>query len=218
MRNLRQLVTDFGWPRIIIFLFLVLLFVGAPFVRVRIDASISDVLNRFGQNGLFVLAMVPMIQSGCGLNFGLSIGIIAGLLGATLSVQFGLHGFPGLLRGHRPGHPLRRAVRLDVRQAAEQGQGRGDDHRHVRGLRRGDVHVHHVAAAALHQPQHDLGLRRQGPAHHHHGGGLLAAHPQRLPGHPHRAVLRHPHRAAAVRGPVRLPACGSSCAPGPARP
>ena len=59
MRNVRQLVADFGWPRIIIFLFLVALFVGAPFVRVRIDASIADVLNRFGQNGLFVLAMVP---------------------------------------------------------------------------------------------------------------------------------------------------------------
>jgi simple sugar transport system permease protein len=36
-----------------------------------------------------------MIQSGCGLNFGLSIGIIAGLLGATLSVQLGLTGFMG---------------------------------------------------------------------------------------------------------------------------
>jgi len=95
VRSAKQLVADFGWPRIIIFIFLVLLFVGAPIVRVRIDASLGDVLNRFGQNGLFVLAMVPMIQSGCGLNFGLSIGIIAGLLGATLSMQLGLVGFAG---------------------------------------------------------------------------------------------------------------------------
>jgi len=90
MNKIKQYVTDFGWPRIIIFIFLVLLFVAAPFVKVRIDASISDVLNRFGQNALFVLAMVPMIQAGCGLNFGLSVGIIAGLIGSTLSVQFGL--------------------------------------------------------------------------------------------------------------------------------
>ncbi len=88
----KQFVTDFGWPRIIIFFFLVSLFLAAPFVGVRIDASLSDVINRFGQNGLFVLAMVPMIQSGCGLNFGLSIGIIAGLIGATLSVQLGIAG------------------------------------------------------------------------------------------------------------------------------
>jgi simple sugar transport system permease protein len=95
VHSVRQLVADFGWPRIIIFIFLVLLFVAAPVVRVRIDASLGDVLNRFGQNGLFVLAMVPMIQSGCGLNFGLSIGIIAGLLGATLSMQLGWTGFLG---------------------------------------------------------------------------------------------------------------------------
>ncbi|PKL08517.1 MAG: ABC transporter [Spirochaetae bacterium HGW-Spirochaetae-7] len=95
MGKFKQFVTDFGLPRIIIFLFLVALFIAAPFVGVRIDASISDVLNRFGQNMLFVLAMVPMIQSGCGLNFGLSIGIIAGLIGSTLSVQFGLLGFLG---------------------------------------------------------------------------------------------------------------------------
>jgi simple sugar transport system permease protein len=95
MLKLKQLITDFGWPRIIIFIFLVMLFAAAPFVGVRMDASISDVFNRFGQNMLFVLAMVPMIQSGCGLNFGLSLGIIAGLIGSTLSVQLGLVGFAG---------------------------------------------------------------------------------------------------------------------------
>jgi simple sugar transport system permease protein len=97
MRNLKTFIEDFGWPRIIIFLFLILLFVMAPFVRVRLDASISDVLNRFGQNAIMVLAMVPMIQSGCGLNFGLALGIVAGLLGATLSLQLQLHGILGFL-------------------------------------------------------------------------------------------------------------------------
>jgi simple sugar transport system permease protein len=95
VRNIKQLAADFGWPRIIIFFFLVALFIAAPFVGVRLDASVSDVFNRFGQNAVFVLAMVPMIQSGCGLNFGMSVGIIAGLLGSTLSVQFGLIGAAG---------------------------------------------------------------------------------------------------------------------------
>lgn len=97
MRNLKTFIEDFGWPRIIIFFFLILLFIMAPFVRVRLDASISDVLNRFGQNAIMVLAMVPMIQSGCGLNFGLALGIVSGLLGATLSLQFQLHGILGFL-------------------------------------------------------------------------------------------------------------------------
>jgi Ribose/xylose/arabinose/galactoside ABC-type transport systems, permease components len=97
MRNLKTFIEDFGWPRIIIFFFLIFLFIMAPFVRVRLDASISDVLNRFGQNAIMVLAMVPMIQSGCGLNFGLALGVVSGLLGATLSLQFQLHGILGFL-------------------------------------------------------------------------------------------------------------------------
>ena len=97
MLSLRKFAAEFGWPRIIIFFFLVALFFAAPTVGVRVDASLSDVFNRFGQNALFVLALVPMIQSGCGLNFGLSLGIICGLLGATLSVQLGLHGIVGFI-------------------------------------------------------------------------------------------------------------------------
>jgi simple sugar transport system permease protein len=95
MRNFKTLVQEFGWPRIIIFFFLVSLFVLAPFVGVRLDASFSDVFNRFGQYAILVLALVPMVQAGCGLNFGLGLGIIAGLLGSTLSLQFELHGFMG---------------------------------------------------------------------------------------------------------------------------
>ena len=97
MNKLRKFIEEAGWPRILIAAFLVLLFIMAPFVQVRLDASISDTLVRFGMNGVMVLAMVPMIQSGCGLNFGLPLGIISGLLGAVTSVQLDLHGLPGIL-------------------------------------------------------------------------------------------------------------------------
>lgn len=95
MRKFKDFVTDFGWPRVIIFFFLVGLFIAAPFVGVRIDTSFSDVFTRFGQNGILVLALVPMVQSGCGLNFGLPVGIIAGLLGGTIAMQLGLTGWLG---------------------------------------------------------------------------------------------------------------------------
>ena len=95
--KLKQFIENAGWPRIIIALFLLALFIAAPFVGVRIDASISDTLVRVGMNGILVLAMVPMIQSGCGLNFGLPLGIIAGLLGAVTSIQIGVTGGVGFL-------------------------------------------------------------------------------------------------------------------------
>ncbi len=94
--KLKKFVADFGWPRIIIALFLVVLFITAPFVKVSMAASLSDIFNRFGMNALLVLAMVPMIQSGCGLNFGLSLGVIAGLLGSTITMQLGLTGWAGM--------------------------------------------------------------------------------------------------------------------------
>lgn len=95
-----KVIERFGWPRLIIAFFLVALFASAPLVNVRIDTSLSDVLVRVGMNGILVLAMVPMIQSGCGLNFGLPLGIIAGLVGAVTSMNFSLQGFVGFFCGY----------------------------------------------------------------------------------------------------------------------
>ncbi|MGI6433065.1 MAG: ABC transporter permease subunit [Sphaerochaetaceae bacterium] len=92
MKKILQFIRSFGWPRIIIGLFLLSLFVIAPFVGLSLSASLSDTITRFGMNGIMVLAMVPMIHSGCGLNFGLPLGIIAGLLGGTLAIEFNFIG------------------------------------------------------------------------------------------------------------------------------
>ena len=88
----RKAVKDFGLPRLIITLFLILLLVMAPFVGADLPTQISNIIARFSWNGVLVLAMVPMVHSGCGLNFGLPLGIISGLLGATLSIEFGFTG------------------------------------------------------------------------------------------------------------------------------
>lgn len=96
MNKVKNFVEQVGWPRVLIAAFLVVLFIIAPFVNVRLDFSISDTLVRFGMNGVMVLAMVPMVQSGCGLNFGLPLGIIAGLLGAVISVELEVTGLVGI--------------------------------------------------------------------------------------------------------------------------
>lgn len=97
MTNIRRFIQDAGWPRVIIGLFLLSLFVAAPSVDVRVDSSISDTLVRFGMNAVMVLSMVPMVQAGCGLNFGLPLGIIAGLLGAVTSIEMRTKGLMGFL-------------------------------------------------------------------------------------------------------------------------
>lgn len=65
MIRLRQFIHSFGWPRVIIGLFLLSLFILAPFVGVKVSTSLSDTIVRFGMNGILVLAMVPMVHSGC---------------------------------------------------------------------------------------------------------------------------------------------------------
>mgnify|MGYP001783807580 CR=1 FL=1 len=92
MDKAMELIRSFGLPRLIITLFLLALFIIAPFAGINVGASLTDVLGRFGQNAIMVLAMVPMIHSGCGLNFGLPLGIISGLLGATLAIETGIQG------------------------------------------------------------------------------------------------------------------------------
>ena len=87
-----RLVENFGLPRLIITLFLVLLLILAPIVGADLPTQITNIIARFSWNGVLVLAMVPMVHSGCGLNFGLPLGIISGLLGATLSIEFGFTG------------------------------------------------------------------------------------------------------------------------------
>ena len=97
MNKLKQTLSNFGWPRLMIGSFLVLLFIVGSFVGVSPVMSLNDVINRFGMCGIMVLSMVPMIQSGCGLNFGIPVGLVAGLFGAVLSLEFQLTGLPGIL-------------------------------------------------------------------------------------------------------------------------
>ena len=88
----KDVLNDFGLPRLIITGFLVLLIIISPFVGADLPTQISNIINRFSWNGVLVLAMVPMVHSGCGLNFGLPLGIISGLLGATISIEMGFTG------------------------------------------------------------------------------------------------------------------------------
>ncbi len=89
---IRARLEEFGLPRLIIAAFLLLLLVMCPFVGADLPTQITNIIARFSWNGILVLAMVPMVHSGCGLNFGLPLGIISGLLGGTLAIELGFTG------------------------------------------------------------------------------------------------------------------------------
>ncbi|MDD4336969.1 MAG: ABC transporter permease [Firmicutes bacterium] len=84
-----------GLPRLIITLFVLLLFVLAFIMKMDLTILIGDSLVRIGMNGVLALSMLPTIACGVGLNFGLPVGVIAGLVGAVMSMNWNLQGFAG---------------------------------------------------------------------------------------------------------------------------
>lgn len=94
---MKQIIDKVGFPRFIIAVFLIILIVTAVVLKIPLTGIIEDILVRFGMNSILVLAMVPAVQSGIGLNFNLPLGIVFGLIGALVSIEFKLAGFTGLL-------------------------------------------------------------------------------------------------------------------------
>lgn len=93
--EVKKMIDKIGWPRIIIGLFLLSTYCIAPFVGIPLFVAFRDTFTRFGMNAVLVLSLMPMIESGTGLNFGMPLGVEAGLLGALISIQLGLKGGPG---------------------------------------------------------------------------------------------------------------------------
>ncbi len=92
-----ELTRRFGVPRTIIALFFVYLCLLAEQYNISVRMMMGNVLERMTMYGILVLAMMPGIQCGIGLNMGMTIGCISGLLGIVLSLQFNMTGFGALI-------------------------------------------------------------------------------------------------------------------------
>lgn len=97
MSSVKNVIKNAGWPRIIIALFLLSMYLISPFIGINLKTAIGDTLVRFGMNAILVLSLVPMIQAGTGLNFGMPLGVEAGLLGAVISIELQLTGLAGFV-------------------------------------------------------------------------------------------------------------------------
>ena len=56
---------------------------------------LNESMVKLVMNGVLVLSLIPMLNVGAGMNFGLPVGIIGGLLGMCLAVNFRMTGFYG---------------------------------------------------------------------------------------------------------------------------
>ncbi len=97
MEKTKKYLDLIGIPRLIITGFFVVLLIVAYTQKIDVGGILGDTLVRYGMNGIMVLAMVPSIQCGIGPNFGLPLGIIAGLLGILISVEMRFNGLTSFL-------------------------------------------------------------------------------------------------------------------------
>ena len=83
-------------PQIIIITFLGILVFLAIYAGIPVTGLLSDSMVRLAMNGVLVLSLLPMLKAGIGINYGLPVGIEAGLLGMCLAVNYRFTGFSGL--------------------------------------------------------------------------------------------------------------------------
>lgn len=93
----KKLNLKIGISQIILLAFIVFLLILSSFLGMSTTTLISDSLVRIGMQAIFVLAMMPTIQSGIGLNFGLPIGVLCGLVGGLITIEHNMTGFGGLI-------------------------------------------------------------------------------------------------------------------------
>ena len=84
-------------PQLIIIGYLIILTISLKFIGISYIDMINDSLVKWVMNGVLVLSLLPMINVGAGRNFGLPIGISAGLIGMCIAIEFRLTGFMGII-------------------------------------------------------------------------------------------------------------------------
>jgi simple sugar transport system permease protein len=86
-------------PQIIIIIFLLIMVAMVLYLKIPLPKMITDSLIKLVMNGVLVVSLVPMLNAGVGMNFGLPIGVCAGLLGMCISINFKFTGMIGFLMG-----------------------------------------------------------------------------------------------------------------------
>lgn len=107
----------------IVLIFLAALVGAAALLDLPVAGLLGDTLVRFAMNALLVVSLVPMLRAGLGMNYGMPLSVLPGLLGMVVALELRMTGWPGLLT----------ALALAALLALPFGFGYGWLLRHVRG-------------------------------------------------------------------------------------
>ena len=86
--KIKKIIDVIGLPRLIVCLFFLAIVITAAVSGIDVASYFSSTLKYWGMWAIIVLAMIPSIKCGIGPNFGVSLGIVCGLLGSMLAIEF----------------------------------------------------------------------------------------------------------------------------------
>ncbi len=90
----------------VVLIFLIITAVAIPPSGLSLPYILQEVITRLGRNSFLVLALLLPIYAGMGLNFGMTLGAMAGQIGLIFAVNFGIANWHGLLFALLVGLPI----------------------------------------------------------------------------------------------------------------
>lgn len=84
-------------PRIVMSIYMIALLIAALYVDISFTSLVNDALIKWAMNGIIVLSLIPMINVGAGRNFGITIGLSAGLVGMVFALNYKMTGWLGFM-------------------------------------------------------------------------------------------------------------------------
>ncbi len=78
-------------------LFLIICAIGIPFSGYSLNYLGQEIIVRIARNSFLIIALLIPIMAGMGLNFGMTLGAMAGQIGLIFITDWGVGGIPGMI-------------------------------------------------------------------------------------------------------------------------
>ena len=90
----------------VVIIFVIITLVAIPPSGLSIKYIVQEIITRLGRNSFLVLALLLPIYAGMGLNFGMTLGAMAGQIGLIFAVNYGIANWQGLVFALLVGLPV----------------------------------------------------------------------------------------------------------------
>jgi simple sugar transport system permease protein len=102
----KRSVGRFFMENAVVIIFLLITVLAIKPSNLSLPYIIQEMLTRLGRNSFLVLALLLPIYAGMGLNFGMTLGAMAGQIGLIFAINWNIMGVPGLVFAALIGTPI----------------------------------------------------------------------------------------------------------------